>query len=364
VKNSHLTGQSTFVYAFQRSFTESVPVASYFDDMQISSPTQDTLLPRTAAEHIPVGDDFLRRISRAEWYETKERHEERYQQLIAPHLLRRSRHEKHPVADFLFEYYSFRPSHLRRWSPGLGILLEGASPADLPGILGVRPHPDGVYVWPGSDTMGRRAERYITATRWIHNLLRLTAARKPVYGCFGLHEWAMIYRSEAPRHEQLPLRVSVDKLAQTVDDAGLRCTHYDAFRFFTESATPLNAHVLDGQSMPQMEQPGCLHANMDVYRWAFKRTPWVPSELIMDAFELTMDIRQLDMASSPYDVSGFGIDAVPVEDPAGRAEFVTQQREFHERAASLRQVLIEVYDQLLTALTGAHGIFANQEPDS
>lgn len=311
-----------------------------------------------------VGPDHMIRLNKGEWVERKNRHEERYLQLVEPHLERRSRQERNPVADFLFEYYAFRPSHLRRWSPGIGILLEGAHPDDVPGIPGVRAHADGLYLWPGSDTVGRHPDRYLTATRWIRDLLRQTADRKPVYGCFGLHEWAMLYRSEGARHEQLPLRVSEEELAQTVDTAGLRCTHYDAFRFFTEPAIPLNAHALDSQSMPKMEQSGCLHANMDVYRWAFKRAPWVPSELTMDAFELAMDIRELDMASSPYDVSQFGIDAVPVEHPEGRTLFVARQREFQERAAALRQPLIDAYDQLLDALTVPPGIFAIPDTDS
>ena len=42
-----------------------------------------------------------------------------------------SRGEKHPVHDFLFEYYSFRPAHLLRWTPGADVLLEGASPGEL-----------------------------------------------------------------------------------------------------------------------------------------------------------------------------------------------------------------------------------------
>jgi len=320
--------------------------------------------PSSVLTTLGSGDTPLVRLNRDEWMMRMERHEERYLLLVEPHLERRSRQERNPVADFLFEYYSFRPSHLRRWSPGMGILLEGASPDDFPGIAGVRTHQEGLYLWPGEDTVGRHPARYLTATRWIRDLLQQTAERKPVYGCFGLHEWAMLYRSDGTRHEELPMRVSEEELAQTVDAAGLRCTHYDAFRFFTEPAVPLNAQALDGQSMPKMEQSGCLHANMDVYRWAFKRAPWVPSELTMDAFELAMEIRKLDMASSPYDVSRFGIAPVPVEDPQGRIEFVARQREFQERAAVLRQPLIDSYDQLLEALTGPHGIFAIPDRDS
>ena len=35
------------------------------------------------------------------------------------------------VRDFLFEYYSFRPAHLLRWSPGANVVLEGATVEDM-----------------------------------------------------------------------------------------------------------------------------------------------------------------------------------------------------------------------------------------
>ena len=44
-----------------------------------------------------------------------------------PHQARTARHETHPVYDFLFTYYSFRPARLRRWHPGAGIVLRGAT---------------------------------------------------------------------------------------------------------------------------------------------------------------------------------------------------------------------------------------------
>ena len=57
-----------------------------------------------------------------------------------------------------------------------------------------------------------------------------------------------------------------------------------------------------------MEQPGCLHAGMDVYKWAFKLTPLVPSDLVADAFDLAREIRVLDMEASPYDLRELGYD--------------------------------------------------------
>lgn len=89
-----------------------------------------------------------------------------------------------------------------------------------------------------------------------------------------------------------------------------------------------------------MEQPGCLHAGMDLYKWAVKLGPLVPGELMLDAFELARDIRELDMRASPYDLTGWGYSAVPVETPEGKAAYVAAQREFTARAQPIRAALL------------------------
>ena len=46
-----------------------------------------------------------------------EEHERRVDALLHGHLERRRRGIKHPVEDFLFTYYSYRPAQLRKWRP-------------------------------------------------------------------------------------------------------------------------------------------------------------------------------------------------------------------------------------------------------
>lgn len=275
------------------------------------------------------------------WEQSLRDHQSRFDEHVAPHVRRRSRHEKDPVADFLFEYYRFRPSHLRRWHPGTGILLLDADPERFPEKDGYVQTPQGRVQLPSQEHLGSNIDRFRTGTDWILSLLEATQNRSAKLGCFGLHEWAMLYRADEQRHDQVKLRVSPDKLADVVENAGLRCTHFDAFRFFTEKARPLNPIQLTHTDMVAYDQPGCLHANMDVYRWAFKRAPWVPSKLILDAFILAMDIRHLDMASSPYDLSDQGVEPVPVETREGQEIFVRRQKAFSERARPLRAGLIE-----------------------
>jgi len=129
-----------------------------------------------------------------------------------------------------------------------------------------------------------------------------------------------------------------------VIEAGtLRCTHFDATRFFTPEALLRNEHTPTRKTQIDHEQPGCLHAGMDLYRWALKLSPGISSELIIDAFELALELRTLDMRASPYDLRELGYEPVPIETPEGRREYVDQQRAFALRANALRA-------RMLTAL--------------
>lgn len=73
------------------------------------------------------------------------------------------------------------------------------------------------------------------------------------------------------RHERWPLRLGSDGTDEVVRSHQLRCTHFDAVRFFTPQAIPLNAVQPTRDEQLDLEQPGCLHAGMDVYKWALLR---------------------------------------------------------------------------------------------
>jgi hypothetical protein len=85
---------------------------------------------------------------------------------------------------------------------------------------------------------------------------------------------------------------------------------------------------------------------MDLYKWAYKLSPLVPSELVADCFALARDVRVLDMRASPYDLAALGYPPVRVETAEGRAGYAAAQREFAERAAPLRRRLIAAVDAI------------------
>jgi hypothetical protein len=286
-------------------------------------------------------------LETADWTTRERMHHKRVDDFCEPHRKRARAGEAHPVWDFLFTYYSLRPRQLRIWHPGFGVALGGTAAERYLGRSGYARGNDGVTV----------AREHLLArvdtVRFIARLLRATAARPARLNCFGLHEWAMVYRAPMVRHSQVPLRLGGAGTDAVVESMPLRCSHFDAYRFFTESATRRNAEELTRDSQVAAEQPACIHANMDLYKWAFKLGPLVPSELVMDCLELAADARGLDMRASPYDLRDYGFEPITVETPAGRAEYVRAQQSVAERAAPLRAILADRCDALLsTAAAG------------
>lgn len=254
---------------------------------------------------------------------------------VTPRLTRRARQEKHPVDDFLFEYYPFSAAKLRTWHPGFTNALQADSD-DFEEF-----DPD-VYSFDNGTI--RLSPSWISQrTQTIANSLTLLSAthnRPAKTGCFGLHEWAMVLNQDTIRHSDFQLRLSQTEIAHTIDEVGLRCTHFDAFRFFTADARPLNPVQLTRNDQVAFEQPGCLHANMDLYKHAMLLAPLVGSELVRECFQLAKDIRLVDMQVAPYELSAIGVQPIRVETQTGRQEYAEKQRSFTSRAHTLRTSLI------------------------
>ncbi|MGW5051814.1 3-methyladenine DNA glycosylase [Actinokineospora sp. NPDC004072] len=279
-------------------------------------------------------------LEEAAWQARRAAHVAFVRRWTEPHLARRQRREKHPVLDFLFTYYSHRPARLERWHPGPGVVLAGESAREYLAVPGYVEVDGGVAVDPVLPEPRRRTAEFVRA------LLTATASRRPRLGCFGLHEWAMVYRAPQTRHE-LPLRLGQEGTDAVVESSTIRCGHFDAFRFFTPQARPLNTLTPTRESQLDNEQPGCLHGNMDLFKWAYKLDPYTPSELTAQCFALAADIRELDMRASPYDLADLGYPPVRIETERGRAEYARAQAAFAERAAPLRARLVELCDALL-----------------
>ncbi len=289
-----------------------------------------------------IAQETYTELKRDLWLKRQLHHEEKVVELLRVYLNDRSHQKKNPLMDFLFEYYHFRPAQLKRWSPGAGVLLGFEDKNELPDC--------GEWEFNGSMARLRHEEipeKRLKSAEWILELFKNAEQKKPAFGCFGMHEWAMVYKSENPRHNQLPMRMPSDELARFVESRPLLCTHFDAFRFFTKEAVPLNRHDLSRENFTDTEQPGCIHTNMDLYKWAFKMYPWIGSDLILQAFKLACEARTIDMQASPYDMRDFGLEPIPIETEVGRKNYLDAQMGIFEKSKPVRRSLIEAYERLL-----------------
>ena len=276
----------------------------------------------------------------AEWRPLADAHAARVDVFVEPHLARRAERVKHPVHDFLFTYYSQRPAQLRRWHPGFGVALE-----DAPRVRG----PQGLLV---GDPSHRRPAAYVASQRPLLESAAPAARRHR-----GPRAAVRLLRAArvgdgAPRRSTGPGTTGrCDSVSAgtdaVVESHRIACSHFDAFRFFTPTARPLNTLRPAATTGPTFEQPGCLHAGMDLYKHAFRLTPMVSSDLVADCFELARDIRVLDMRAAPYDLADLGFEPVAIETAEGKAAYVEAQRGFAERGAPLRARLIAECERLL-----------------
>eukprot|EP00954_Amorphochlora_amoebiformis_P018429 1326085-Amorphochlora_amoeboformis.AAC.2 len=144
----------------------------------------------------------------------------------------KSRH--HPIYNFIFEYYMFKPKMLLQYSPGLGVRLEGAQPGD-PALSSRGFSHDSWGAWADPSLAKNKT---VESLRWTRDLLKTTVDRKPELHCYGLHEWAMLYHpaesKEKPPHKFVflflfsPILLHTPRLYNNLD-------HYCAIRISVHS---------------------------------------------------------------------------------------------------------------------------------
>ena len=299
-------------------------------------------MTHSADQHTPLQE--------TDWQARAIQHKSTVLKWTQPHRKRRDSRTKHPIYDFLFTYYPFSLSKLEQWHPRYGVSLKISEADQIPAIYLTKFYQASKEHITLSTKNLRDKE--IDRIKWIHNLLILTESRPANFACYGMHEWAMVYKTAQAnvdlRHrEAAPLRFSQEETNSIVESRPIRCTHFDAFRFFTPPAIPLNKLQPTLEGRPNHEQSGCLHSNMDIYKWASKCMPWVGSDLLWQCFQLALKARELDMRASPYDLTEYGYTPVKIETPEGRLEYETLQRQITEEAKPLRQSIINTLVKLL-----------------
>ena len=107
--------------------------------------------------------------------------------------------------------------------------------------------------------------------------------------------------------------------------------------------------VITRGDLEKLEQPGCVHSNMDLFKYAYQLYPLLPSTLLVETLQLALAARMIDMRASPYDVSGFDgcKDPLMVETMEGRRRYALEQEALFRKAMPLRRKLIDAYNAVL-----------------
>lgn len=284
-------------------------------------------------------------LDKPTWQDLANKHSAEVQRWTLPYRERRRLGQSHPVLDFLFVYYRFSSMKLEKWHPGIGFRLKNA--AFVPAAYSPKS-----YRVDGEDLVcdpRLMNPKELERLKWIAQLLRRTQTNRSNYSCLGLHEWAMVYKGKEVRHEGTTrLRLPQAEIDALVETRPLTCTHFDAFRFFADEAKPMNRTLPTLNGRQEFEQPACIHANMDLYKWAFKSMPWVGSEILRRCFELAMLARAVDMRASPYDLSDYKEYApIRIESAEGRSEYEREQRQIAKVALPLRDELANKIEQVV-----------------
>jgi hypothetical protein len=281
------------------------------------------------------------------WREKVLEHKLKATRWTVPARERRAANQPHPIEDFIFTYYHFSYAKIEEWHPEYGVRLEWNDA--LPQAWQKSPYEregDALRM-----AVTGLKEKEIQRLIWTRDLMAGTQERAPIFSCHGLHEWAMVYRGEDVRHgAYTKLRLSQAEVDALVESRPIRCTHFDAFRFFHPQALPLNRFQPTLLGRPEQEQPGCVHANMDLYKWAYKSMPWVGSDMLLACLELAIRLRSLDMRASPYDLSDFGCEPVKIETAEGRRLYEQEQLLLAQEAAPLRQRMVEILTRVIQAI--------------
>mmetsp|Transcript_21286 Transcript_21286/g.35650 ORF Transcript_21286/g.35650 Transcript_21286/m.35650 type:complete len:359 (-) Transcript_21286:20-1096(-) len=273
---------------------------------------------------------------------------------------------KHPVYNFLHTYYRYSTRDIKKYSPGISIGLMNTNKKENKEFLNEKflqasncsEKPYGWYTISATEDLTGGRYGWINLSR-VRDILQATSLKPAFFGCYGLHEWAMLYSGnnrgyidKDDRHQSgLSLRVSQKDIDNVVSSPGqLRCTHYDAWRFFHRDAQSLNViNPLERTTQSKYEQPGCVHTNMDLFKYAYQLYPLLPSELLVETLQIAITARKIDMRASPYDVSTYEDIGPPicVETAEGRRIYMEEQETLANAAAPVRARLLHEYNTVL-----------------
>ena len=176
---------------------------------------------------------------------------------------------------------------------------------------------------------------------------RRRPARPAFSGCFGLHEWAMVYRDDAARGTRCPLRLGQAGTDAVVEAHPIRCTPLRRVPVLHAARRRPQPPAADpGDASPSWSSRAACTPAMDLYKWAYKLSPADPGR----AGRRLLRAGRARSASwtcgpRPTTCARTATSRSRSRRPRARPQYVAAQRGFAERGAVLRQRLIDVCDR-------------------
>lgn len=224
----------------------------------------------------------VRVMMKETWLQAAKEERNRVNRLLNPNDYQ---DRNHPIYNFIFVYFFFNRKILFQYSPGIHVEIEGVH--DSQELMSINLAPELQSVSSQRNFLAISSNEKKISKKFLQrtlHLLKSIQSKLPSFWCFGLHEWAMQYNSiqqtstKNSTFQSLPLRVTQQQIESLLNPPRhenqysvprLRCTHYDAIRFFTPSSVPLNAVSPSPTrlTVDQFDQPGCIHVNMDLFKY-------------------------------------------------------------------------------------------------
>jgi hypothetical protein len=225
-----------------------------------------------------------KKLMRQDWVQTAKSERLRVNSLLKSGIYQ---DKNHPIYNFIFVYFFFNQKILFQYSPGMNTTIELDQDYDKLFSLNLAPELQPIEAQ--SKTLAISFSEKKISKKFLQRTLQIlksVQSKLPSFWCFGLHEWAMQYHSsqlapspstKSSSFQSLPLRVSPEQIESLINPPSsaiqppiprLRCTHFDAIRFFTPSSLPLNviSPTPTRNTVDQFDQPGCIHVNMDLFK--------------------------------------------------------------------------------------------------
>ena len=249
-------------------------------------------------------------LTQSEWLPLAQAHRSRADGFTAAHRERARRGETHPVWDFPVQLLQPAPA------PTEGLpsrVRHGAGRPRRPRVpepKRLRRRRRGVHGEPGLPARPRRDAAF---RRGVVEVDGISAASVRVLRDARVGHGLPRRRSAS---RGVPLRLGAAGTDAVLESIPLRCSHVDAYRFFTRPPSPATRAPHPCHPGPVGSSPAVCTRTWISTRWSHKLGPLVDSGLLMDCLDLAATARELDMRASPTICASTGSHRSPSRNPA------------------------------------------------